>query len=122
MATAYCDQLRDTFTAMGGCIRSGEIAQALDGFEVIAEPMQKLLVFAVVAADLLRDAQHPLRREVETFARALLEALEHMEAALLSSDFEGLADALEGEVIETLDGYHAIGVRLSVALRPRLAA
>ena len=122
MADAYCHQLCEAFGAMGQALREHRNVAALEQFEASIALLQKLLVFAVVASALLRDAQHPLRGEVDGFTRRLRAALEHAETSIVTRDFAALEELVETGVIPALVGFRAIAGRLASALRPRLAA
>ena len=121
LATAYCAQLREAFTEMGQALRHADTVWALQRFETALEPMQKLLVFAAVAADLLRDAQHPLRSELTRFSGGMDRALDLVEASIVAREFGTLVSLLETKVIPMLDTCASLGPRLTVALQPRIA-
>ena len=122
LATAYCAQLREAFTEVGQALRHADNAWALERFEAALEPMHKLLVFAAVAADLLRDAQHPLRSELLSFLDSMDRALDLLEAALVSGEFAAVVSLLDTSVLPVLERCESLGPRLTVALEPRLAA
>ena len=102
LATAYCDQLHDAYADVAAAIRRGERVLALADFEHATDPLQKLLVFAAVAGDLLRDAQHPLRAPVDGFMRAVLGILDPLEEAIFTRDFASMVALLELELVPTL--------------------
>ncbi|MGH1343171.1 MAG: hypothetical protein ACRBN8_16555 [Nannocystales bacterium] len=122
LATAYCAQLREAFTEVGQALRHGDAVWALERFETALEPMHKLLVFAAVAADMLRDAQHPLRSDLVSFSDGMERALDLVEAAMVSGEFAGVVSLLETRVVPMLDTCTSLGPRLTVALQPRLIA
>ncbi|MBV1859376.1 MAG: hypothetical protein KUG77_13265 [Nannocystaceae bacterium] len=122
LATAYCVQLCEAFSEVGQALRHGDNIWALQRFEAALEPMQKLLVFVAVAADLLRDAQHPLRPELVKFSRGMERALDLVEAAVVSGEPAAVVSLLETRVVPMLDAYKSVGPRLTAALQPRLAA
>lgn len=121
LATAYCAQLRAAFTEMAEAIRHGDNLWALQRFEVALEPLHKLLVFAAVAADLLRDAQHPLRTELMRFSADINRALDLVEAAIVAAEFSKVVSLLETRLVPMFDTCKDLGPRLTVALQPRLA-
>jgi len=122
LATAYCAQLREAFTEVGQALRHGDNVWALQRFETALEPMHKLLVFAAVAADLLRDAQHPLRSELLSFSGGMDRALDLVEAAVVSGEFAAVVSLLETRVLPMLACCTSLGPKLTAALQPRLAA
>lgn len=122
LAAAYCDQIREMLGTTIATLKDGRPVEALSEFERALDPMEKLSVFCVVANSMLRDAQHPLRPDVDTFTRRLEAALGDVDAALLARDVEALHGALATSVLPTLERYAALGPRLTSALRPRLAA
>ncbi len=122
LAAAYCDQIRDMLCTTIAGLSEGRAVEALSEFERALGPMEKMLVFCVVAKSMLQDAQHPLRRDVDAFARSLTAALEHADAALIERDFEALQGVLAATILPTLERYAAVGPRLACALEPRLAA
>lgn len=122
LATAYCAQLREAFTEMGQALRNADNLWALQRFETALEPMHKLLVFAAVAADLLRDAQHPLRTELLSFLEGMQRALDRVEASVVAGDFSTVVSLLEAQIIPMLESCKSLGPRLTLALQPRLAA
>lgn len=121
VATAYCAQLCEAFTEVGQALRHADNLWALQRFESALEPMHKLLVFAAVAADLLHDAQHPLRSELLSFSGGIDRALDLVEASIVAGEFATLLSLLETKVIPMLDTCASLGPRLTVALQPRLA-
>lgn len=122
LAAAYCDQLRDCLSHTTGALGDGRFVDALAEFERALEPLQKLLVFSLVAGSMLRDAQHPLRPDMDAFIRSLGLALEQVESSILERDFEGMFAILATDVVPTLETYRSLGPRLTAALQPRLAA
>lgn len=122
LAAAYCDQIRETLGTTIAALGEGRAVEALSEFERALEPMEKLLVFCVVANSMLRDAQHPLRPDVDGFARSLGAALEDADAALIERNFDELRGVLVATILPTLERYAPVGPRLASALRPRLAA
>ena len=122
LAEAYCDQLRQASSGMAARLRERRPVEALEAFERALAPMQKMLVFAFVSESLLRDAQHPLRPDLEAFSSSLCAALTRIEEAIVDRDFEAMLVALETAMIPTLERYPTLGPRLTSALSPRLAA
>lgn len=106
---------------MAQALRHGDNVWALQRFEAALEPMHKLLVFAVVAADLLRDAQHPLRTELMRFSEGIDHALDLVEAAIVAGEFASVVSLLETRIVPMFDACKSLGPRLTVALQPRLA-
>lgn len=94
---------------------------AIERFEAALGPTQKLLVFAAVAADLLRDAQHPLRPELVRFSDGMHHALDRVEASIVSGNFDAVVSLFETRIVPMLGACEGLGPRLSAALRPRLA-
>lgn len=121
LATAYCDQLRHAFEEVGHALLHGEVVRALEAFESVTEPAEKLLVFTTIAAALLQDAQHPLRPELVRFSAEFQRVLERVADDIAGRDFARVAARLEAEVEPLLVGYHRIGPRLTAALEPRLS-
>lgn len=122
LATAYCVQLREAFTRVIEALRDANYVWALTRFEAALAPVHKLMVFAAVATDLLRDAQHPLRSELEAFSEGMDRALDLVEASILATDFAGVLTLVETRVVPMLDTWASLGPRVAVALEPRLAA
>lgn len=120
-AAAYCAQLREAFTEMSQALRHADTVWALQRFETALEPMRKVLVFAAVAADLLRDAQHPLRSELLRFSGGMDRALDLVETSIVAGEFAAVVSLIETRVLPMLDTCKALGPRLAVALQPRLA-
>ncbi len=106
---------------MGQALRHGDTLWAVQRFESALEPTQKLLVFAAVAADLLRDAQHPLRPELGRFSAGMHHALDGVEVSMVAGNFDAVVSLLETRIVPMLVACEGLGPRLSAALRPRLA-
>lgn len=122
LAAAYCDQIRELLGTTLVALGEGRPVDALSEFERALGPMHKLLVFGVVVNSMLRDAQHPLRPDLDTFTRSLGAALEDAETALLERDFTTMHVVLDTTIVPTLERYRALALRLSSALQPRLVA
>ena len=122
LATAYCDQLCEAFALVAEGLRGGDVLGALVAFEDAMVPMEKLLVFAVIADDLLRSAQHPLRIDLGRFVGALRRGLDRIEEAIHARDAVVFVQELETTVVPALEGYAEFGGRVATALQPRLAA
>lgn len=122
MAEPFSHELGKQVGRVARSLRMGELEHAFCDLEASTDRLYKFITFLSVTVQLLRDAQHPLAREVDAYERRLLGVLERVEGALAKEDFVALTMALEHGVAPVLDRYHGVGTRVAAALRPRLAA
>ncbi len=121
LAACYAEEMQGLLARAVMACRHDDPLEALACIEAMAEPMERLLAFLTVASDLLRDAQHPLRRTVLEVRTELLAGLDALPRHIEARAFGAVAAVLQRQIIASLRHYASAGARVTEALRPRLA-